>query len=131
MEPEKDRPEESNSPELPLHVQVAQAIGWKNFHPCEGTENLWIANDPDSHPEYVPRYDLEWSATGPLIELMKLAVEPCPKNPYPWMATRIGGGYIHHSYGETPLIAICRVLLLIDEYEQKKQKENQNGIQQA
>ena len=113
------------SDEKPLHVRVAQALGWKNFHLCDGTESLWIANDPDTHPEYIPRYDLEWSATGPLIEKYKISVvyRNNRNDEYHWWADSgyyESGGWDGSSAdasedGDTPLIAVCNLILALKE----------------
>lgn len=139
----------------PLHVQVAEAIGWSAWQSKHGH---WIVTDPDggSHEDGFffpvakydsetgerlrprqwwdevdsPRYDTDWSATGPLIERLKLLIA---KTEWPyghpldgqtcWMAaTGFGGTHGEHwiddginkpAYGATPLIAICNLILAL------------------
>jgi hypothetical protein len=115
----------------PLHVRVAEALGWRNVAPG----GLLL---PDNHvgdppgligaTTSVPWYDREWSATGPLIDKYKLGVEPDGNR---WDAFTemvhlptgrvedepYGGAwqYEHYVTADSPLKAVC--LLLLELYE--------------
>mgnify|MGYP000884990453 FL=1 len=117
------------SDDRPLHVRVAEALGWTYLGPSE-VEDGWEGEPPDAFellPDGirrrldqhvgVPRYDLDWSATGPLIERFKL-------NLYPWSdgswvadsdfsaATAVLSVDMEGS-GATPLIAVCNLVLAL------------------
>ncbi len=109
-----------------LHVRVAEALGWLDMVAPNG---MWPEDYSGYHPKFapvigqkrpVPQYDTDWSATGPLIETygIKLeryrdpgfydwhasneALDPCPPDEAPFT-------------GETPLIAICHLILMLKE----------------
>lgn len=98
--------------EKPLHVKVAEALG-TNVE----DKSLWGWNY-----EAIPRYDTDWSATGPLIERQRVAVVPW--KPVLWRAFRapfIGPQdevYVHEDHeeasGETPLLAVCNLILALN-----------------
>lgn len=127
--------------DLPLHVRVAEALGWTwkltwnqgarffcpptydrihDIHP----ENYKDADGPvpqatDAY-RYVPRYDTDWSATGPLIERLEILIAKKPGDESEgWMAmagvTWDGHPYVsEHAedhWGETPLQAVCYLIL--------------------
>lgn len=67
--------------EKPLHVRVAEALGWhrptliQTGHRIYGNlRNAWFAGEPQDGGDPVcgtteiPRYDTDWSVTGPLFE---------------------------------------------------------------
>jgi len=61
--------------EKPLHVQVAEALGWTG---CNQSGFDWWGDSQDtpSSPRgyaKIPSYDTDWSATGPLIEKYGIA----------------------------------------------------------
>ena len=70
----------------PLHVQVAEALDlWMHcsYEPPQNSMNLddkgrWVGYNPKTmlvgERGTVPRYDTDWSATGPLIEKLKISV---------------------------------------------------------
>ena len=65
--------------EKPLHVQVAEALGWSNFHSeRHGEGAYWYGLPPRGEEDCTPapRYDTDWSATGPLIHRFKLRILP-------------------------------------------------------
>lgn len=136
-----------SEPEKPLHVKVAEALGWTNleFKAWYVNEDLspaepprWVGSAPGGwgasgiplnplwkemgdRPGWVevwnvPNYDTDWSATGPLIEKYGIAIEPedaefVKKHPTSaWVAAHFAGPVL---YGETPLIAVCNVLLVL------------------
>lgn len=91
------------SDEKPLHVQVAEALGWirlvigsradhLRFQKClEGGRYYWC--DPagqvagcETCDGYPPHYDTDWSATGPLIEKYGLVVFEDPLSGPNWEA---------------------------------------------
>jgi hypothetical protein len=120
----------------PLHVRVALALG------CTPSQDYaskrWLCGDSDDGPacnfctsgsdSWIPRFDTDWSATGPLIHEYKLGVEPDGNR---WNAfTELvhlptgrvedepyGGAwqYEHYVTADSPLKAVC--LLLLELYE--------------
>lgn len=112
--------------EKPLHVRVAEALGWTECRPCgdiaapwasgyEGRPNgePYIIGDERAGWRRIPRFDLEWKATGPLIEKYEITVA---RGRFFWHATRWTNG-IQDAYGEagTPLIAVCNLILALKE----------------
>jgi hypothetical protein len=123
----------------PLHVQVAEALGWRNVAPG----GLLL---PDNHvgdppgligaTAQVPRYDRDWSVTGPLIDQYGITLE----SPYSFIPSYPRDSWIarwakyckypHYADpatqndtteqcvcleadGDTPLIAVCNLVLKI------------------
>lgn len=128
------------STERPLHVQVAEVLGYGECSPC-GEEGAWhfapgngAAYREDFTPTWrdvfdygewhrcehdrnlVPRFDTDWSATGPLIEKYGLTITPEwlmtePKKLDGWMAR---APTFHEAwYGRHPLEAICNVIVAL------------------
>jgi hypothetical protein len=122
--------------EKPLHVRVAEALGWTGIKPWpEAMSADALGGHPPGEPRgwnHVPRYDTDWSAAGPLIERFSLSVHPDlsltgePRNQ--WSATRlVAAGEVHESEdffhvmsasviagdGVTPLEAVCRAVLAL------------------
>jgi hypothetical protein len=116
----------------PLHVQVAEALGWTYLGPSE-VEGEWEGEPPpgtsiwdriprrlDQHIG-VPRYDTEWSATGPLIEEygIELARGGFGPDDLPWLAAEhVCSDHDHNvsqpcGMGPTPLIAVCNLILAL------------------
>ena len=100
----------------PLHVRVAEALGWTNPRVEEKT-GLWVANVPGQHwgPSTIPRYDTSWKATGPLIEKHGLMLWKAGEH---WgcetWPSVIGEG--RHWFEEpTPLRAACFAILALGE----------------
>lgn len=135
--------------EKPLHVRVAEALGLHvkdTSYTCSGQcvraieEGADFPTPHDSHEphrhggwsywkpyeyeeggdwESCPRYDTDWSATGPLIEKYRIQVGPSycyglPSGPF---AASVGNGEHRDGttweYGETPLTAVCNLLLTL------------------
>ena len=119
--------------EKPLHVQVAEALGWEECIPFSVygvKDGSWVGDDPrkkaDSPGDFVPEYDTDWAATGPLIEKYGISViqpdEHAPERADgQWIA---GSGGAHgwddgslcmdcYAGGVTPLIAVCNLILLL------------------
>lgn len=121
--------------ETPLYVRVAEALGWQDVRLAGGLLSpmascydgrppgqVVIIGRPTEGIEKVPRYDLEWSATGPLIEKYRLTL---------WSHTKadeeagVGSGWYCNSVepqwrwtsckGDTALEAVCEYLLLLKE----------------
>jgi hypothetical protein len=113
----------------PLHVQVAEALGWENCHERKGGILLplpllpgkgWSGWPPGVLPIVgsgyrtapVYCYDTDWAATGPLIEKYKMGVWPADED---WLADTftakhptIDGGTTR---GRSPLEAVCKLIL--------------------
>jgi hypothetical protein len=113
--------------EKPLHVHVAEALGWTGCQPyAEGVAWFGRGTEPGDQtetPSDVPWYDTDWSATGPLIE--KYCIEVSNDGAYDfdeeersqvdWRAVanaEIPGG-MHEAEGPTPLKAVCNLLLAL------------------
>src|SRR3972149_10154355 len=98
--------------EKPLHVQVAEALGWTECQPSSGVDLIdCVGTSPAIGPGVdVPRYDTDWSATGPLIE--KYGIETKPNGAF-WQAwvdePAMGGAEV----GPTPLLAVCNLILAL------------------
>jgi hypothetical protein len=70
----------------PLHVRLASSLGWKKLvgyckcarpsasHDCE---RIWYGIPPwaTAGEQPVPRYDLDWGATGTLIERLAISLD--------------------------------------------------------
>lgn len=114
----------------PLHVRVAEALGCTSKPLSNGEWFCECASrrDVDECPATgygtggtIPRYDTSWEATGPLIERTGIAVMPWSLHPSPerrWHACLEGGEACESrhapiAYGETPLIAVCNLILAI------------------
>lgn len=126
--------------ENPRHVRVAKALGClaleKENMPGPGT--YWTCECKDhAHGEpmtdedgtwrsgLVARYDLDWAATGPLIERLGISVtmDDDDASSVGWLAGTfeyICGSDGYHAYmddgyatGETPLIAVCNLILAL------------------
>lgn len=123
--------------EKPLHVMVAEALGWSGpvRYPTIETPGAYTGIDADGIQRYdafppgiksgarqIPRYDTDWSATGPLIERFNIHLQPEGKsNPAPerWGALawreELGDEYVGEGEGPTPLVAICNLILTLKE----------------
>lgn len=110
---------------IPLHVRVAMALGCDPTHIDWQTSEEWVCTcdrldhaDPDSLP-HVWRYDLDWLATGPLVE--RLLDSESPLLVHSWRRVELrskqgefqaylgGGG--EEGWGTTPLEAICELVI--------------------
>lgn len=117
--------------ERPLHVKVAEALGYKR---CGA--GSWHPPDFEGHPDPVwptrvmlcfqedTRFDIDWAATGPLIEKYKIMLVPWGERASSvrwWTAAyeaqlcgefhQIEGGTT--SSGPTILIAVCNLILAL------------------
>lgn len=127
----------------PLHVQVAEALGWPSpeFITNEGhdpnrpiygwrkcyrehaegedceQEHLWHCGTEDFFK--APDYDTDWSATGPLIEKYKIDIFS-PRGDT-WMAQAWRPNDLPQetfkSSGMTPLEAVCSLILKLKAVE--------------
>ena len=131
--------------EKPLHVQVAEALGHRVRDASYECKRQCIGNVYDEGPfpsvshlthrhggwqwwrqypyeedgtwERCPLFDVDWSATGPLIEKYAIDVEGPRGNLEPWMA----GAWRPHDEpltherkgGDTPLIAVCKLIIAL------------------
>ena len=117
------------SDDKPLHVQVAEALGWQDIQSRGDILAIWasgyggrppgivpiIGQTAELHP-WIPRYDLEWSATGPLIEKYEiwLRCEKCIW--WAWSLIEMSGiapKPRFEEHGDTPLLAICKLILTL------------------
>lgn len=117
------------SEEKPLHVQVAEALGEvRAVHAeqyevgqgmlCPRCDWLEPWNFFGDTPYCIPRYDTDWSATGPLIERygisLHYALSERHEHRFEWIASenvsacRCVG---RHAWNKLPLIAACRLLV--------------------
>lgn len=140
--------------EKPLHVQVAEALGMichnaGPAHPAAGGGDWWIAEPMrtiaagETWSPTIPRYDTDWSATGPLIERYHIRLcnglrfgdaamygEGEPKgpkvwwaetsfdgwgDPYPWtiLDERERDATIEALQADSPLRAVCNLILAL------------------
>lgn len=58
----------------PLHVRVAEALGWRDLTLWLPSKDLWTGRHPLGMEAEVPHYDTSWEATGPLIEKYGIAL---------------------------------------------------------
>ena len=111
--------------EKPLHVQVAEALGWLDITYFPGPGNhagVWKgypAGLEDGGWAPIPRYDTDWNATGPLIEKYGVWLHPCdcgePKEHH-WTAnSELDAFESDGGDGKTPLIAVCNLILALKE----------------
>lgn len=105
--------------EKPLHVRVAEALG-QSARWASGltNESGWYYASGTQYRDHVPRYDTDWSATGPLIEKYAVHVEPDACHPPQWLAFVLHEGEqftVSEGPGDTPLVAVCNLLLALKE----------------
>jgi len=140
--------------EKPLHVKVAEALGWTDCIPIDllGLQH-WagvVPSEGDPPPNIqvvagidyvhraiiyqatVPRYDTDWSATGPLIERYRITVRPTVQSTagtdgwtkeekasllQSWdalLATDWARKSLHgFEVGATPLLSVCNLILVL------------------
>lgn len=118
----------------PLHVQVAEALGYGDCAPCSGEDGAWhfapgsgtayrddftpIWRDSFDYGEwhrcdhdrnFVPRFDTDWSATGRLIEKYRIKLSPTSDGC--WWAGELDRPY--QELQPKSLVAICRFILAL------------------
>lgn len=131
------------SDEKPLHVQVAEKLGWSLLgpethnlpeyaepqtnwfgHPTPNACPVWFTDlDKPKARAQVPDYACDWSATGPLIERLGIELKPSsePFSEGQWLAAlRVPSleypiilAFNTESVGATPLLAICNLILAL------------------
>lgn len=99
--------------EKPLHVRVAEVLGCKPIYPdwepkgwrcmCKGMDDHRYEDGAD----FVAEYATDWSATGPLIERLRIDVDAHPVGN--WTAMREP----YCEAGHTPLEAACNLILAL------------------
>lgn len=99
--------------EKPLHVQVAEALGWIGVAQVGSAE--W-AGFLGEIPGRVSRYDTDWSVTGPLIEKYGISLQPeyfmtDPPKLTGYRAIQALTGTV--GYGVTALEAVCNLILAL------------------
>lgn len=112
--------------EPPLHVRVAEAIGWTDIRFGGGIMLVghgWKGWPPGAIPIIgqptprtdIPRYDEDWRAAGPLIERYARSLHGSDDE---WQAEWDAAGDFHeHGFGkamgrgDTPQEAICALIL--------------------
>lgn len=100
----------------PLHVRVAEALGMEEIkrdgNGMPGmTSVIYINTNRQCLAGCCPRYDTDWSATGPLIEKYGIDFYRCEdwdSSPR-WEADRDD----LTRTGPTPLIAVCNLILAL------------------
>jgi hypothetical protein len=112
--------------EKPLYVRVAEALGWTGIEieyvgqfdfalgtppgTARGTPSpghLGIQQPPTA---LVPRYDVDWSATGPLIErYVSEAIDTGAFEASSWEVQARGA--VGWARGRTLLLAVCNLIL--------------------
>lgn len=114
----------------PLHVQVAEALGWQRCYlKVEFTAlEMYKSDDWRGFPPgrsvvsegsslvEIPRYDLDWAVTGPLIEKYGILVGKFPPYTFDgkWYACLPGSEspYVQaEAHAPTPLVAVCNLIL--------------------
>jgi len=123
--------------EKPLHVQVAEAVGWTKLVgiPAPPFGVAWVGDpppivlvgrpSPTQGPTTPPRYDTDWSATGPLIEKSRISLRYWIDR---WEAghsyyqkdseqkkDRIDAWDHQGTSRHSPLLAVCNLILLLKE----------------
>lgn len=104
----------------PLHVQVAEALGWTQIEQCGDILAPWasgyhglppghgfILGDKNQGRVKVPRFDLEWDATGPLMIRFRVGLFPMPQDRKMWVAQ------CNHreAIGLQPLVMACSLIV--------------------
>ena len=118
--------------EKPLHVRVAEALGWHDLE-CRGEikhAGQWTgfppgvaADDRPFHERWlIPTFDTEWSATGPLIDKYGIGFMPA-RDQGECVAFRGREIFLNDVAGEiaieewasaeTPLLAVCNLILAL------------------
>jgi hypothetical protein len=123
----------------PLHVLVAEALGWEELE-LVGTvtyntggqvwdQRHWkgrprtygLLPSTRSHREDVPAFDTDWRATGPLVERYGIGVGPVRyfggekdgQHTGEWYACAGWYDERENHRGATPLFAICNLILAL------------------
>lgn len=111
----------------PLHVQVAEAIGWHGWIriPTVGELHAWIGRQPHEEPlagygQKPPHYDTDWSAIGPLQVRFGIAIAPRDGRWIAYIPTDsiedeglVTDHFDDSAAGTTGLIAICNLIIAL------------------
>jgi hypothetical protein len=113
----------------PLHVRVAQVLGWTMIEHVDGLWRGLSPHDPRLGKIHcmIARYDTNWGATGPLIERHGINLERVSTEEGTlWRASKAFGeaaGHQQaeevieeeslHATGNIPLAAVCDLLLVL------------------
>lgn len=118
--------------EKPLHVRVAEALGCVP-EPFDNRQLGWLCQCLDfvhgdeefegSDRCWVKDYDTDWSATGPLIEKYGITLvnegptwHACGRDDHKGIEMTAGGWHDGPVvYQETPLLAVCNLILILKE----------------
>lgn len=106
--------------ERPLHVQVAEALGWQIEQFMTAEPRPTGAGFPPGSKalEIIPHYDTDWSATGPFIEKYGFwlrQLDQTLSGPQPWDAFRNDDLTFPRGFGPTPLLAVCNLIVRLAE----------------
>jgi hypothetical protein len=100
------------STELPLRVQVAEALGWTELT----IENeKWIGREPWGKLRMaVPSYDHSWCSAGPMVE--RFQIQLTSDGPKCWFASQYADEILGErskglGIGGTPCEAIARLVV--------------------
>ncbi len=119
-----------SAPERPLHVRVAEALGWDNCVEVDtgmAYGKRWTGRVPGfTHTREVPRYgqdsDEGWAATGRLIQKYGINLERAQAarpdgSPYGAWRWAIAGDEMppKRFWADTPLEAVCHLILALAE----------------
>lgn len=116
------------SGDKPLHVRVAEALGWTCLGHDGFNPDLWRGCPPSEKPHppcvvftyaggYLADYERDWSATGPLIERLGIGLYRHQSGPFWWVAQPPEKWHDeepeipYHFGGRTPLLAVCELLV--------------------
>jgi len=96
-----------------LHVSVAEALGWVRTRPDALEVGSWRGVEPTlGQVETIPRYDTDWSATGPLMRRLWIGVSPTHHpSPDEWEAYHSPSGAT--TTADDPLVAVCNLILVL------------------
>ena len=117
------------STEHPLHVQVAEALGWTEIRKQQDgmaheITGAWIGTEPHGGLTLVvPQYDRSWCSVGPLVQRFEISIireNPVDYKEDPeweaWYDTRLYvDGYTPGASerGATPCKAVAKLIVLL------------------
>lgn len=116
--------------EKPLHVRVAEALGWTECSPYaigseagswgwHGREPMLVKLGVPNPRMTIPRFDADWAATGPLIDQFGIEVwkdsddDSDPR--YLWAASQSGYKTSELGRGPKPLLAVSALIVTLHE----------------
>ena len=89
-------------PDKPLHVQVAETLGWTDL---AETPSGWFGTDDNGAKGRIPPFDKSWCEIGPLVAKYKLSILFDDG----WQAW--SRDYDVKADGKTPMEAICHLIV--------------------